>query len=78
MSDGWVLWGRIEQTGPNEWAALASALHERAPASCPKVKIHTKETRLAAEACLKDMLTDLGEEIRAAGGRITDVETDGV
>lgn len=71
------VWGRIEQTGPDEYAAVASAIREDLHSEGTQVLMKLYPTRAVAEVALREFLLQLGQSIRAKGGRVVDVETDG-
>lgn len=72
------LWGRIEPLASEGYLAIASTLREDLEPTGTRVVSEIHPTREAAELALRSLMTRLGEDIRREGGRIVDVETDGV
>lgn len=72
------IWGRIEPIYGEGFLAIASTVREDLDPSGTHVLSQTHLTREAAERALRSFVSKLGEEIRRQGGRIVDVETDGI
>lgn len=73
-----LIWGRIEQTGPAEFLVIATAIRADANADGLEVMPNMAASRKEAERVLKDVLVKLGERIRSRGHKIVDVETDDI
>ena len=67
--------GRIEANGPASFAAIAVAIpaQEKEPF---RRKEATCRSRVQARACLRELVIQLGAEIRSEGGTILEVQTD--
>lgn len=72
------IWGRIEEIVGGGFLAIASTVREDLEPSGSRVLSQMFATREAAELALREFMTKLGEDIRKKGGRIVDVETDGI
>lgn len=75
--DDFRIWGRIEEIIRVGFLAIASTVREDLDPSGSRVLSQVCAARGAAELALRDFMTKRGEDIRRAGGRIVDVETDG-
>lgn len=78
MAADYRIWGRIEPVVGEGFLAIASTVREDLDPSGTHVLSQMHPTREAAELALRDFMTKLGEDIRREGGRIVDVETDGI
>ena len=71
------IWGRIEHTGPNEFAVIISAVPENGDPSLVRVLDQMATSRMEAEECAARLLKKMGQIVRDSEGRVTDIETDG-
>lgn len=78
MSVDFRIWGRIEQIMGGGFLAIASTVREDLDPSGSHVLSQMYATREAAELALREFMNKLGQDIRKRGGRIADVETDGM
>lgn len=78
MTVDYRIWGRIEAIYREGFLAIASAVREDFDPAATRVLSEVHSTREAAEVALRGLMITLGEAIRHDGGRVVDVETDGI
>lgn len=78
MVANYRIWGRIEPIVGGGFLAIASTVREDLEPSGSHVLSQMCATQEAAELALREFMTKLGDDIRSEGGRIVDVETDGI
>lgn len=78
MPDNFRIWGRIEEIFGGGFLTIASTVREDLEPSGSHALAQMCATPEAAELTLREFMTKLGEDIRRDGGRIVDVETDGI
>lgn len=70
------VWGRVEQIGPQQFVAIASAVPNSLDASAMSadVRLQMRPDRERASEVLKRLMRALGKTIRKRGDRVVDVE----
>lgn len=78
LAKPFIIWGRLEHLGLGRYLAIASAIREDRRADGAEVMHEVLASKEAAEMRLQEFVLQLGEVVRGKGGRIVDVETDGI
>ena len=71
------IWGRIEHTGPGEFAVIVSAIPENGDPSLVRVLDEIASSRKHAEECATRLVKKIGKIVMDSEGCVTDIETDG-
>jgi hypothetical protein len=71
------LWGRIEQIGPDEYVATATAVPENGDPSEVRSLTETHASRELATTALVTLLIKVSASVRQSGGTVIKVETRG-
>jgi hypothetical protein len=69
------IWGRVECIGRSEYFVIASAVPERAAELRPIVLTLTAHSLQQAHQDRDRLMISAGEQVRARGDRVVDVET---
>ena len=75
---GFRIWGRVEHAGPNEFVAVVTAIPENGDPSGVQTLAEILPSLQAAQATAKRLVSRMGEIVVSNGGRISDIETDGL
>lgn len=71
-----VIWGRVEHSGPQEFVALATATPMDLNTGRPIVRLRVCASRDLAEEARDQLVRELGEEVIGRGDCVADVEVE--